>query len=119
MTMVSEWYLFVHALNNLAVASSMFPHKNIYRYTWTLPNGQHHNQIDHEYGCSFKLSLQDVRAYSGADCASDHNLVIAKTLLKLIRKGKKIEKVKRYGTSRSTVPEIRKQFSSVGIKEQV
>ena len=30
-----------------------------------------------------KHSVQDIRAFRDADCASDHNLVIAKTLLKL------------------------------------
>lgn len=99
------------ALGNLAIASTMFPHENIHRYTWTSPNGQHHNQIDHmAVRSNFKRLLQDVRAYRDADCASDHNLVIAKILSKLARKGKRVEKVRRYETSKLTVPEIRKQF---------
>ena len=99
------------ALNNLAIASTMFPHKNIHRYTWTSPNGQHHNQIDHmAVRSNFKRSVQDVIAYRGADCASGHKLVIVKTLLKLVRKGKRVEKVRRYETSKLTVPEIKKQF---------
>jgi len=69
-------------LNNLAMASTMFPHKEIHRYTWTSPNGPYHNQIDHvAVRSNFKRSVQDVRAYRGADCTSHHNLVIAKTLL--------------------------------------
>ena len=99
------------ALDNLAIASTMFPHENIHKYTWTSPNGQHHNQIDHmAVRSNFKRLVQDVRAYRGADCASDHNLVIAKALLKLVRKGKRVETVRRYETSKLTVPEIRKQF---------
>ena len=31
------------APKNLAIASTMFPHKEIYRYTWTSPNSQFHN----------------------------------------------------------------------------
>ena len=99
------------ALNNRAIASTMFPHKEIHRYTWTSPNGQYHNQIDHmAVRSNFKRSVQDVRAYRGADCASDHNLVIAKTLLKLNRTGRRAVQVRRYETSKLNVPEIRKQF---------
>ena len=36
--------------------------------------------------------------------------MIAKILLKLVRKGRRVEKVRRYETSKLTVPEIRKQF---------
>ena len=60
---VSFW-----ALNNLAIVSTMFPHKEIHRYMWTSPNGQHHNQINHvTVGSNFKRSVQDVRVYRGPD----------------------------------------------------
>ena len=56
---------------------------------------------------------------------SDHNLAIAKTLLKLVRKGKRVGKVRRYEISKLTVPEIRKQFqlkdrfSCLSVEDQV
>jgi len=51
--------------------------------------------------------VQDVR---GEDVASDHNLVIARTLLKLNRTGKKVHVVKRYDTSKLKMRETRKKF---------
>jgi len=32
---------------NLVVNSTIFPHRNIYKYTWTSPNGNTHKHIDH------------------------------------------------------------------------
>jgi phosphatidate phosphatase PAH1 len=45
------------ALKNLVVKSTMLPHRNIRKYTWTSPNGKTYKQIDH--------TLIDSRWHSG------------------------------------------------------
>ena len=58
-------------------------------YTWTSPDGQHRNQIDYIL-CSqrWRSSIQLGKTRLGADCGSDHELLIAKFRLKLKKVGK-------------------------------
>ena len=58
-------------------------------YTWTSPDGWHQNQIDCIL-CSqrWRNSIQSAKARPGADCGSDHELLIAKFRLKLKKVGK-------------------------------
>jgi hypothetical protein len=64
---------------NLRVKSSMFPHRNIYKYTWTSPGGKPHNQIDHILVDIRRHSnVLDIRSFRAADCDTNHCLVVAK-----------------------------------------
>jgi hypothetical protein len=64
---------------NLRVKSTVFPHRNIHKYTWTSPDGKTHNQIDHILVDSRRHSnVLHVRSFRAADCDSDHYLVVAK-----------------------------------------
>jgi hypothetical protein len=64
---------------NLVVKSTMFPHRRILKYTWTSPDGKIHNQIDHILIDRRQQSfLLDDKSFRGADCDSDHYLVVAK-----------------------------------------
>ena len=64
---------------NLVVKRTMFPHRNIHKYTWTSPDGKNHNQINHVLiDWRWHSSVLDVRSFRGADCDTDHYLVIAK-----------------------------------------
>ena len=48
-------------------------------YTWTSADGQHQNQIDYIL-CSqrWRSSIQSAKTRLGADCGSDHEILIAK-----------------------------------------
>jgi hypothetical protein len=64
---------------NLIAKSTMFPHHNIHKYTWTSPDWKTHNQIDHILVDRRRHSnVLDVRTFRAADCDSDHYLVVAK-----------------------------------------
>ena len=57
-------------------------------YTWTLPDGQHQNQIDYILcGQRWRSSIQSAKTRLGTDCGSDHELLIAKFRLKLKKVG--------------------------------
>ena len=57
----------------------MFHHRNIHKYTWTSPDGKTHNQFDHILIDRRRYtSIQDVRSFRGANCDTDHYLVVAR-----------------------------------------
>ena len=75
--------------NALVIASTFFQQHKRRLYTWTSPDGQHQNQIDCIL-CSqrWRSSIQSAKTRHGADCGSDHELLIAKFRLKLKKLGK-------------------------------
>jgi exonuclease III len=69
---------FATSKNLRVVKNTMFPHRNIYKYTWTSPDGKTHNQIDHFLVDRRRHSnVLDVGSFRAADCDRDHYLVVA------------------------------------------
>ena len=78
--------------NALVIANTLFQQHKRRLYTWTSPDGQHRNQIDYILcGQRWRNSIQSTKTRPGADCGSDHELLITKFRLKL----KKAEKTSR------------------------
>ena len=75
--------------NALVTANTLFQQHKRRLYTWTSPDGQHQNQSDYIL-CSqrWRCSIQSAKTKLGADCGSDHELLIAKLSLKLKKVGK-------------------------------
>ena len=69
--------------NALVIANTLFQQYKRRLYTWTSPDGQH-------ILCSqrWRSSIQSAKIRPGADCGSDHELLIAKFRLKLKKMGK-------------------------------
>jgi ribosomal protein S17 len=55
---------------NLVVKSTMFPHRNIHKYTWTSPDGKAHNQINHI------LIGNGIRVYSTCDLSGEVTVIL-------------------------------------------
>ena len=75
--------------NALVIANTLFQQHKRRLYTWTSPGGQHRNQTDYIL-CSkrWRSSIQSTKKRPGADCGSDHELLITKFRLKLKKVGK-------------------------------
>ena len=73
----------------MVIENTLFQQHQRRLYTWTSPGGQHQNQIDYIL-CSqrWRNSIQSTKTRPGANCGSDHELLIAKIRLKLKKVGK-------------------------------
>ena len=70
--------------NALVIANILFQQDKRRLYTWISLDGQHQNQIDYIlYSQRDRSSIQSAKTRPGADCGSDHELLIAKFRLKL------------------------------------
>ena len=74
--------------NALVIANTFFQQHKRRLYTWTSPDFNR-NQTDYIL-CSqrWRSSIQSAKTRPGADCGSDHEILIAKIRLKLKKVGK-------------------------------
>jgi hypothetical protein len=98
---------------NLVVKSTMFPHRSIHKYTWTSPYGKMHNQIDHILiDRRWHSSILVVRSFRGADCDSDHYLVVAKVRERLAVSKQMVKKMdmERFNLKKLNEEEVIEQY---------
>ena len=77
-----------HQENTLVIENTLFQQHKRRLCTWRSPDGQHWNQIDYICSQRWRNSIQSAETRLGADCGSDHELLIAKFRLKLKKVGK-------------------------------
>ena len=73
----------------MVIANTLFQQHKRRLYIWTSRDGQHLYQIDYIL-CSqrWRSSIRSAKTRLGADCGSDHELLIAKFRFKLKKVGK-------------------------------
>ena len=80
------WQIFMEFCqeNTVVIANTLFQQHQRRLYTWTLLDGQYWNQSDYII-CSlrWRSSIQSAKTRPGADCGSDHELLITKFRWKL------------------------------------
>jgi len=91
----------------------MLAHRNIRKYTWTSPGGKTHNQIDHTLSDRrWQSSILGVRSFRGAECDSDHCLVVAKVRERLAVSKQAAQKSdeERFNFRKLSELEVRKRY---------
>ena len=108
--------------NALVIANTLFQQHKRRLCTWTSPNSQHRNQIDYIF-CSqrWRSSIQLTKTRLGADCGSDHELLIAKFRLKFKKVGKT---TRQYRYDLNKIPydytvEVRNRFKGLDLIDRV
>ena len=108
--------------NNLFISNTFFQQHKRRLYTWTSPNGIYKNQID--YICEnqrWKSSITSTKTKPGADCGTDHQLLLCKFKLKL-KKRKPIMKAPKYDLENIPLEfrnELRNRFAALDTGNRV
>src|SRR5574337_111158 len=108
--------------NTLVIVNTLFQQHKRRLYTWTSTDGQYQNQIDYIL-CSqtWRSYIQSTKTRLGADCGSDHELLIDKFRLKLKKVGK-ITRLFRYDLNQipyDYTVEVRNRFKGLSLIDRV
>ena len=109
-------------MNTLVIANTLFQQHKRRLYTWTSSDDQYRNQIDYIL-CSQRCrsSIQSAKTRQGADCGSDHELLITKFKLKL-NKTRKTARPLRYNLSQipyDYTVEVSNRFKGLDLIDRV
>ena len=107
--------------NELCIGNTYFQHREVHKKTWSSADGMTFNEIDHIcISRKWRSSLQDSRAYRGADIGSDHYLVRAAVKIKLKRQVKAVtarafdvERLKSPAVAAAFSVELRNRFATL------
>ena len=96
--------------NQMTIANTLFPQPNRRRYTWISPlDGSRHQNDYIIVDNAWKSTIMSSKAKPGADCDSDHNLVIAKLRMKAYTE-KKTKPTTRYDVEKLKDSEFHRAF---------
>ena len=82
--------------HNVFITNTWFEQKRSTRHTWTSPDDNTKSQIDDILASQrYRSTTLNSKVYTGADCSSDHNLVVTRLRIRMknIKKKKPVEKL--------------------------
>ncbi|XP_072384447.1 uncharacterized protein [Diabrotica undecimpunctata] len=98
---------------NMTISSTYFQHKRIHKVTWTSPNHQTQNQIDHVLiDLRHGSDILDCRNYRGANIDSDHYLIAGRIRARIsnARNDKTKPKIIKYNVDKLKCTEVERNF---------
>jgi len=107
-----ELFSEICASSDLIIGGTVFPHKTCHKVSWVSPDNIMENQIDHiAISKRFRKSLLDASNKRGAHIGSDHHLMIANFMFKILAAKKKIKtRREKYNVQKLQMPSVRKEF---------
>ena len=108
--------------NALVIANTLFQQHKRRLYTWTSPDGQLRNQIDYIlWSQRWRSFIQSAKTRLGADCGSDHELLITKFRFQMKKVGKTTRPL-RYDLNQAPYDytvEVRNRFKGLDLIDRV